>query len=768
MRAYLALFRKDLKSYFDQPTGYILLILFVTSLAVIEFYNPVSINGIPVGSALNSGEASALPLMHWLPWILMLIAPVATMRLLAEEVRDGTLELLLTQPLRTWTVILSKFSAGLSFITFGILMTLIIPLTLFSAGDVDGGTLSAQYIGAVFLAASLVAVGLFASSLTRSQVVPAIVAIFIIGILLIIGHPNVALRLPSNVARLLQDLSPLSHFLNMARGTLDVRDVLYFVALTGTFLSGTYLMVRGRTLSHHSPVYRNLRLGVLGFLIVSILVGWFGNSIGGRWDLTEDKRFTLSSASEDILADLDDLLTINLYLSQDPPVQLAATTRDVRQFLADFASKSDKVRLVEQFPKSSDEADSVTEEAAMAGVTPKQFNLQTDDELQVKTGWLGVSMTYVNQRRVVPFIDTIDGLEYRVSALANAMIREERDTIAFLSGHGEKVWSQEMRIVASQLAEQYDLAQVQPDTDGNLNLAGVDVLIVPGPIAPLSNAELDTLDAFLAGGGKAMFLVDTSAVDRTSLQLRSTATNLPRWLNRYGVFVHNTVALDPQSNTDLSFTTAQGNVLIPYPYWVVLPVSQRDISGAVESMMLPWAASVEFSNPLIATNVIRHIELMRTFPSAALQFEFGDVSPRTSIAQYNIDPASTGQHLMGAAVEGTAINAPPLDSGELPAYRMIVIGDADWLTDTVIQQSGGDFNIVVALNWIDWLAQDESLSSIRSKVVVERSLRWTNDGHKNAVQYGTILGLPLALLLFGTFRFIKRRNTSLQVFEREQ
>mgnify|MGYP000918279177 CR=1 FL=1 len=92
MRIYLALFRKDLKSYFDQPTGYILLCIFVTSLAALEFYSRILISGI-----LSSNQASILPLMQWLPWVLMLIAPVATMRLVAEELRDGTLEILLTQ-----------------------------------------------------------------------------------------------------------------------------------------------------------------------------------------------------------------------------------------------------------------------------------------------------------------------------------------------------------------------------------------------------------------------------------------------------------------------------------------------------------------------------------------------------------------------------------------------------------------------------------------------------------------------------------------------
>lgn len=763
MRIYLALLRKDLKSYFDQPTGYILLVIFVTSLAALEFYSRILISGI-----LSSNQASVLPLMQWLPWVLMLIAPVATMRLVAEELRDGTLEILLTQPLQTWAVILSKFSAGLTFISIGILMTIITPLTLFSAGNPDIGVLVAQYIGSILLAAALVSIGLFASSLTRSQVVPAIGAIFISLILLGIGHPEVALGLPSGWARLLQDISPLTHFLNIVRGTLDVRDVLYFIALTGTFLSGTYLMVRGRTLSHLSPVYNNLRLGVAGLLIASILLGWFGNSIGGRWDLTQDNRFTLAPATEEILDDLEDLLIITVYRSKDPPVNISATDREVRQFLGTFASKSDKVRVVDRYPKSSDEVDPVYQEAVMAGVRPQSFNLQTDDQLQVKTGWLGFTMNYINQRRTVSFVGSLDGLEYRVASYVSAMIREQQDTIGFLGGHGEKIWYQDMATFAGQLDLHYKLVHVEPDVSGHLDLSQIDLLVVPGPTSPLNDSELATIDDFLARGGKAMILVDTTIVDTSTLQIRSSNTNLPQWINRYGVWVHENVAIDLESNRDISFTEQGNTVYFSYPYWVVAPVGgQRDISGAVESMMLPWAASLELNNDPLETNVQKLFELIRTFSSTALQFEYGDARPQTSLSLYQVEQAMTGNHLMAVAVEGVAVDAEPLATGELPPYRMVVIGDADWITEGIIQRAGNDSNLVVAQNWVDWLVQDESLSSIRSKVISERKLRWANDAHREAVKWGNILGLPFVVVLFGISRYIIRRNTTRKEYVRE-
>ena len=181
------------------------------------------------------------------------------------------------------------------------------------------------------------------------------------------------MTLPPRLASLLQDLSPVTHFSSIARGVIHLRDVLYFVALISTFLSATFLVIRGRTLSHSSGQYRNLQLGTVGLIVVSLLIGWSGNSIGGRIDLTEDQLFTLSPATADILDGLDDILTLELFESREPPVQVAITARDVGDFLEDFtAGSGGDVKLVRRFP--ADDEDDVPEGAAWRAFHPVQFN----------------------------------------------------------------------------------------------------------------------------------------------------------------------------------------------------------------------------------------------------------------------------------------------------------------------------------------------------------------------------------------------------------
>ena len=247
MKQLLTILKKDLRSYFDQPTGYILNIIFIVAI-VFMFFRTID----------TTNEASLRPMFSLLPWILAIYIPAVSMRLFSEEQRDGTLEILFTQPVRGTTVILAKFMAGLIFITIGILGTILIPISLIFAGDLDIGALIAQYIGAILLSSSLVSIGIFASSLTKNQIVAFIISLSVSMILLVLGLDFINITLPSSLSILLQDLSPLTHFSSITRGLIDLRDVLYFISIDIAFLSITYLNTKGKSLNSDSPQYRNL------------------------------------------------------------------------------------------------------------------------------------------------------------------------------------------------------------------------------------------------------------------------------------------------------------------------------------------------------------------------------------------------------------------------------------------------------------------------------------------------------------------------------
>lgn len=790
MRSFLALIRKDLKGYFDQPTGYILIVVFLALLSW-SFFR----------SAFVTSEASLRPLFTVdfavespsIPWLLALLVPAATMRLLAEEQRDGTLEILLTQPIRGWVILFAKFTAGLVFVGVAILSTIGIPLSLMTAGNLDWGAIIAQYIGSIFLAASLVSIGLFTSSLTRNQIVSFILGLFVTLVLMLLGLDAVSVTLPGQFATLLQSLSPVTHFSSIARGVIDLRDVLYFVALVSTFLSATFLSVRGRTLSHRTIQYRNLQLGTAALIVLSILVGWFGASVKGRLDLTADKVFTLSDGTEQILSGLDDLLTIELYESADPPVQVDLVARDINDFLEDLAGNSGgEVKLVRRFLDFQEleeaqralenaqdgvlnaeseeaarsaqatltsatnafrDAQATARKAQLAGIEPQQFNVQTPNGLEIKNGFLGLAMTYTDRREVIPFIRSLDGFEYRVATLAYNMLQQdvERKTVAFLTGHGEKPLQENFNELGRLLSQQYNIAELPSDGETPLDLTGVDVLVIAGPTQRMSPQEYEALNRFLQNGGKMMALVDPVFVSPQQMAAFPNQFHFGDFLEPYGVLVEDNLVFDLRSNETITL----GSVMLPYPYWPRVPTVDRKVAGDVESVLMPWSSSLGITDSQVGS--VEVIPLMRTSPFAAVDYAYGDVTPESP--QLDVTDRQLFESDIGVAIESQELIG---NGGE--SFRLVVVGDSDWLSDPIVNQA--QENLALGLNLIDWLAQEENLAEIRSKVITTRNLTFSSPTHRNVVQLANIAGIPIVFIILGILRYVTRRSKGLRTYIR--
>ena len=767
MRSLVALVKKDLKGYFDQPTGYILIVIFVGLLSYWFF-----------DAAIPSGEASLRPLFDVeftidhpsLPWLLAMFVPAATMRLLAEEQRDGTLEILLTQPIPGWIVLIGKFLSGFIFTAVAILATIGIPIAMQTAGDLDVGAVVAQYIGTFFLAASLVAIGLFTSSLTRNQIVAFILGLTLIVLLMLVGLERVAVTLPPRLATLLQTLSPVTHFSSIARGVIDLRDVLYFLALISTFLSAAYLMIRSKSLSHKSIQYRNLQLGVAGLIVLSMLVGWFGNSIGGRLDLTADKLFSLSDGTKEILSGLDDILTVKLYRSKSMPPQVSLVARDVEDFLLDFSSSNDEVEFVRKTPDvgfnpaeynpfsgNHSENEKAAREAQLAGVGPRQFNLISQGDVQIKAAYLGVVMTYADRREVIPFVGSVDGFEYSIASLVNKMTLKNKKTVAFLAGFGDRRPATDMRFLGAGLSEQYDVTEIQSTEDGLLDLSGVDVLVLAGPNRPIPQGVRDELHRYLERGGKMMALIDSVVVDQ-NLVARRNRNSFAEFVARYGVVVEDNLVFDVRNHETVLFNTQLGSIYRPYPYWMNVPTADPKVTRDVASVTMPWASSLGIAEAEIGR--IEVIPLLETAATAAIDFSYGDVSPESQ----RLSTVTEGEMLRN--LMGVAVTRRDTSDGETAGdpFRLVVVGDSDWISDGVVNES--DTNLALGLNLIDWLAQEELLASIRSKIVLTRELEFTST-HKNVSRYSNIIGVPLAFVLLGLLRFIRRRGTSFIGYARE-
>jgi len=241
MRPVWIIARRELASFFGSPIAYVFIVVF---LALAGFFT------FMVGGLLERGEAGLAPFFTWMPWLYLFLVPAAGMRMWSEERRLGTLELLMTMPVRPWQAIVGKYLAAWAVIAAALLLTFPVVATVNYLGDPDNGVILAGYIGSLLLAGGYLAVASLTSALTRNQVVSFILSVAACLFLVLAGWPPVTDFLEGFAAPGLVDavagLSVTTHFDSIQRGILDSRDLVYFGSLIGFGLAATALVLRAQ------------------------------------------------------------------------------------------------------------------------------------------------------------------------------------------------------------------------------------------------------------------------------------------------------------------------------------------------------------------------------------------------------------------------------------------------------------------------------------------------------------------------------------------
>ena len=224
MSAVLAVMRRELRSYFVTPLAWVFGMIFLILAGALTFY---------LGHFYERGQADLQPFFNFHPWLYLFLVPALSMQMWAEERKRGTLELLLTLPVTITQAMLGKFFAAWIFVALVLALTFPIWLTVNYLGNPDNGVILAGYLGSLLMAGAYLAVGCCMSTLTRSQVVAFVLTAAVCFVLLLAGQPLVLDAasgfLPASLVQAVSDMSFLQHFAAIARGVLDVRDMIYFV-----------------------------------------------------------------------------------------------------------------------------------------------------------------------------------------------------------------------------------------------------------------------------------------------------------------------------------------------------------------------------------------------------------------------------------------------------------------------------------------------------------------------------------------------------------
>jgi ABC-2 type transport system permease protein len=228
------IFLKELRSLFNSPVAYIVIVVFLSILG--WFFS---------SDLFLMNVASLRIIFEMTPFILLFFAPAITMRLISEEKKSGTLELLMTRPIHEVEIVVGKFLAAWVLYLIALIPTLVYYITVASLGSLDFGAVVGGYLGLILVGAVFIAVSVFGSSITENQVVAFIISFLIVFILFMLD--KVTSYAPGVLASTLEYLSIDYHFSNIARGVIDTRDILYYLSMVGFSLYlGTIALLKRR------------------------------------------------------------------------------------------------------------------------------------------------------------------------------------------------------------------------------------------------------------------------------------------------------------------------------------------------------------------------------------------------------------------------------------------------------------------------------------------------------------------------------------------
>jgi ABC-2 type transport system permease protein len=238
MNPTMTLLQRELRSYFATPVAYVFIVIFLLLSGSFTFY---------LGGFYERGQADLEPFFHFHPWLYLFLVPAVAMRLWADERKTGSIELLLTLPITMWQAVFAKFLAAWAFIAIALAFTFPMWITVNYLGDPDNGVIAASYIGSLLMAGAFLAIGACLSAATRSQVIAFILSVVVCFLFLLAGFPLVLdvfrAVAPQGLVDAISGLSFLTHFNAIAKGVIDLRDLIYFILTIGFWLYANAVVI---------------------------------------------------------------------------------------------------------------------------------------------------------------------------------------------------------------------------------------------------------------------------------------------------------------------------------------------------------------------------------------------------------------------------------------------------------------------------------------------------------------------------------------------
>ncbi len=496
---------------------------------------------------------------------------------------------------------------------------------------------------------------------------------------------------------------------------------------------------------------QSLTTGALLIAAIVIVVNVISYTLFFRVDFTRDKRFTLSSATLDLLKNLKQPVTVTAYYSENL-TQLEASKKEFKNLLAEYAARSGN-KVVYNFINPN-KNDSTEKEAAKLGIEPKIVQTREKDEQKAIRAFLGAVVKYGDKSEVLSFIPPGGPIEYQLSTCIKKLTLTKKPFVGFLQGDGEPTM-QAMQQVNAELNILYNFQSLTL-SDTTIIPADCKALVMVDPKDTFKAGQLKQLDNYLAKGGH--LFIAYSGLDGNLQSGAGTALNigLTQWLASKNIVLDPKFVIDAHCgsiNLPQTFNGMQAYKQVKFPYLpIITNLSGHPITQGLNSCMLPFCSDIRFTGD---TNKVKYTELEFTSDKTGLL-----PAPLTFQIEHDWVPEEFPLTHMPVAAAITGVN------GNKDA-KIVVVCCGTFAVNGASQhpmQQEQD-NIDLLANSVDWLSDDTGLIELRSKMTKAAPLKDVSDSAKQILRYLNFL-LPILLVIFyGAIRMQMKKRTRIKRME---
>jgi ABC-type uncharacterized transport system involved in gliding motility auxiliary subunit len=471
---------------------------------------------------------------------------------------------------------------------------------------------------------------------------------------------------------------------------------------------------------------------ITGFnlIVVVILVNIFLSFYPGfKIDLTKDKVWILSPVTKKTISQLDDMVTVKVFLTVDLPAEIKPVAVSLKATLEEFSRLNRKNFKVLYLDPSKDDA--AKTEATNLGIRPIQFSSIKTDKFEVQSGYFGLSINYGDKREVLPIAGDVGNLEYFLISGIKKLKSEKIPTIA-LADASETETTSQIKILRRLLSQNYSLIPAVLDGETPLPKEADSLLIVDRR-NKIDEKGIAKINDWINSGKGLIAFISKVAVDQNMHAGKIEDTGLGGIFRDNGLEIEQKLVVDPMS-TIANFKTQEGSFLVQYNYWPQIRPENIDhslpVMSGINSLMLPWPSPIKISG-----------EAKTLFYSSNFAFVdevFTDLSPTKKTT---INPSETKRY--------------PLAGVNLNGKKLALIGTSEIIKD--VFGVNNQQNFALALNLADFFSQDSSLLAVRNKALKNNPITVVNDQTKTLIRVISIF-IPIFILLITAIIFKVIRN----------